>query len=253
MKCHWKKPCNVAHSSGMTCHWIRQVAALCNVTCGSRMARHWIRQVAASCNVARGSGMTCHWIRQLAAPCNVARSSGMTCHWIRQVAAPCNVTRGSGMIWHNSLCGSTLQCGTWLWDHDIKFTRWQHPAMCNEALGWHAIRFAQTSAISEFYFRFQFRSYHRSRHILHQSAKFYPNRTALARKMTCRCSRWWISAILAFRGPIMGSLKSPCTTSYRSSIEIIALNCLVFEKIAFLHFGDRRTDEQMAVAAQGYP
>jgi len=35
----------------------------------------------------------------------------------------------------------------------------------------------------------------------------------------------------------MGSLKSPCTTSYRSSIETIALNCLVFEKIAFLHFG----------------
>ena len=39
---------------------------------------------------------------------------------------------------------------------------------------------------------------------------------------------WWISAILDFRGPIMGSLKSPCTTSYRSSTETIALNCLVF-------------------------
>ena len=52
-----------------------------------------------------------------------------------------------------------------------------------------------------------------------------------------------------FRGPIMGSLKNPCTTSYRSSIKTIALNCLVFEKIAFLHFGDRQadiqTDEQM--------
>jgi len=34
---------------------------------------------------------------------------------------------------------------------------------------------------------------------------------------------------------------------YRSSIDItIALNCLVFEKIAFfLHFGDRQTNEQM--------
>ena len=38
-----------------------------------------------------------------------------------------------------------------------------------------------------------------------------------------------ISAILDFRGPIMFFLKSPCTTSYRSSIETIALNCLVFE------------------------
>jgi len=50
---------------------------------------------------------------------------------------------------------------------------------------------------------------------------------------------------LDFRGPIMGSLKSPCTTSYRSSIETIALNCLVFEKIAFLYFGDRQTNKQI--------
>ena len=49
---------------------------------------------------------------------------------------------------------------------------------------------------------------------------------------------------MEFRGPIMASMKSPCTTSYRSSIETIALNCLVFEKIAvFLHFGDRQTDK----------
>jgi len=52
-------------------------------------------------------------------------------------------------------------------------------------------------------------------------------------------------ATLDFRGPIMGSLKSPCTTSYGLSIETIALNCLVFEKIAFfLHFGDRQTNRQ---------
>jgi len=46
----------------------------------------------------------------------------------------------------------------------------------------------------------------------------------------------------------MASLKSacPCTTSYRSSIDTVALNWLVFEKIAFcLHFGDRQTNEQM--------
>jgi len=47
--------------------------------------------------------------------------------------------------------------------------------------------------------------------------------------------------MLDFSGPIMGSLKSPCTTSYSSSIETIALNCLVFEKIAFSHVGDRQT------------
>ena len=42
----------------------------------------------------------------------------------------------------------------------------------------------------------------------------------------------------------MGSLKSPCTNPYRSSIETIALNCLFFEKIAFVHFGDRQTNKQ---------
>jgi len=51
--------------------------------------------------------------------------------------------------------------------------------------------------------------------------------------------------MLDFRGPIMGSLKSPCTTSYRSSVETIALNCFFFEEIAFfLHFGDRQTNKQ---------
>jgi len=46
------------------------------------------------------------------------------------------------------------------------------------------------------------------------------------KKMTsCRFSTWQISPILDFRCPITGSLKSPCTTSYRSSIETIALNC----------------------------
>ena len=91
----------------------------------------------------------------------------------------------------------------------------------------------QTFAILELHFLFRFRPYHRSRHvILHQSAKFYPNQTAQGRKMTsCRLSRGRISAILDVRGPIMGSWKSPCTISYRSSIDTIALNCLVFEKI----------------------
>jgi len=64
--------------------------------------------------------------------------------------------------------------------------------------------------------------------------------------MSCQFSRWRISAILDFRDPIMGSLKSPHATSYRSSIDTIVLKCLVFEKISiFLHFGDRQTNEQM--------
>jgi len=68
-------------------------------------------------------------------------------------------------------------------DHDIDFARWLHSAMRYVALGWHAIEFAQTSAILEFYIWFRFRPYHRSRHvILHQSAKFYRKRTTLGTK-----------------------------------------------------------------------
>ena len=127
------------------------------------------------------------------------------------IITPCNVACGSGIMRANSPSGSTLQCDTWLWD-----------------------------------VRPNVRHIGRSRHvILHQSAKFIQNGPPSAEKMTsCRFSRWRISAILNFRGPIMGSLKSPCTTSYRSSIDIIALNCLVFEKIAFLQYGDRQTDKQ---------
>ena len=40
-------------------------------------------------------------------------------------------------------------------------------------------------------------------------------------------------------------LKSPCATFCRSSIDTIALNCLVFLKNRFfLHFGDRQTNRQ---------
>jgi len=129
-------------------------------------------------------------------------------HWIHQVAAPCNVARGSG---------------------------------------WHPIEFAQTSAILELYYWFWFWPYHRNQHVIaHQSAN--SNRIALGRKkMTSyRFSRWRISAILDFTGPTMGSLKCPCTTSCRSSIKSIALNCLVFEILATEtnKQTDRQTDGQ---------
>jgi len=49
-----------------------------------------------------------------------------------------------------------------------------------------------------------------------------------------------------FLGAKMGFLKSPCSTSYWSSIEITALNRLVFweNHVVFKDFGDRQTDEQ---------
>ena len=29
----------------------------------------------------------------------------------------------------------TLQCGMWIWNRDSEFTKWQHPAMWQVALG----------------------------------------------------------------------------------------------------------------------
>ena len=68
----------------------------------------------------------------------------------------------------------------------------------------------------------------------------------------CRFSRWRNSAILDFRGTIMGTLKSPCATSYRLSIDTIAVNCLVFEKIAFFCIlaTDRQTNRWTAAMHQ---
>jgi len=122
--------------------------------------------------------------------------------------------------------GSTLQCGRWLWD-DMPWNSPKSPPY------WNSTSILTTSPQS---------TCHSAPVCEILSKSDHPQQ----KKMTsCRFSRWRIPAILDFRGPIMGSLKSPCTTSYRSSIDTMALNCLVFEKIVFiLQFGDRQTDKQ---------
>ena len=150
------------------------------------------------------------WIYQVAVglPCNVTRISGMTCHWIHQVAAPCNVAGGSGMICY-WICPNVHHIRIL---HLVSILTMSPQSICHSA------------PVCE---------------ILSKSD--HPRQ----KKMTsCQFSRWRISAILDFRDPMMGSLKSPCM-SYRLSIETIALNCLVFEKITFLQFGDRQTERQM--------
>ena len=107
--------------------------------------------------------------------------------WIHQVAAPCNVICGSGMTWH------------WI------------------RLNVRHIRILHLVSIS---------THHRSRHVILLLARCsVPVCEILSKsdhprqkKMTsCRFSRWQISAILDCRDPIIGSLKSQRTTSYRSS------------------------------------
>jgi len=119
----------------------------------------------------------------------------------------------------------TLQCGMWLWD-DMLLNSPKRPPYWNSTSGFD---FDHITAV-DMSFCTSLRN-------------FIQIGPPSAEKITsCRYSRWRISAILDFRGPIMGCLKSPCTTCYRSSIETIALKCLVFwENCVFLHFGDRQT------------
>ena len=149
-------------------------------------------------------------------------------------------------MWHVAL-------GSRQWIHQVAY-----PTTWYVALGWHVTEFAKTSAILEFYFWSRFRPYHCSRHvILYQSAKFLSklDHTRQEKMTSCRFPRWRISAILDFMGSIMRTLKSPCTTSYRSSIETTALNCLVLRKSRFCILAtDRWTgplDEAALAAASG--
>ena len=126
------------------------------------------------------------------------------------ILTPCNVACGSGIVTVNSPSGSTLQCDTWLW-YDMSLNSPKRPPYWNSTPGFHFHTSPQSTGHSVTVCEILFKSDH-----LRQ------------KKMTsCRFSRWRISAILGFKDPIMGSLKSPITTSL--------LNCLVFQKIAFLH------------------
>jgi len=126
------------------------------------------------------------------------------------------MTHSSGFMMLNSPGGSTLQCGRWLWD-DMPWNSPKCPPYWNSTSGFD---FDHITAVDMSFCN------------LHQSAKFHPNRTS------CRFSRWRISAILDFRGPVMGSLKIQCTT--------IALNCLVFEKRVFVFW--QQMDRSVAAA-----
>jgi len=64
-----------------------------------------------------------------------------------------------------------------------------------------------------------------------------------------------VMSILNFRGSIMGSLISAYRTSYSSSIETIALSCLVFKKNFYVRIlaTERQTDGQTGQAQRIKP
>jgi len=159
--------------------------------CNVAWSWHWLRHVTAvhpaMWHVALESSQ---WIHPVAAPCNVIRVSGMTCRWIRPLAAPCNVTRSSGIMTLNSPGGSTLQCSWWLWD--------DMPLNLPKRLPYlHLVLISTTSPPST----------------CHSApvSKIVSKSDQPQQKKWRHVSRWLIWAILDFRYPIMGSLKSSIT------------------------------------------
>jgi len=157
----------------------------------------------------------------------------LQCGTIMTLISPGDCTLQCGTwLWNrdsNSPGGSTLQCGRWLWN-DMPLNSPKRPPYWNSKPDFD---FDHITAV-DMSFCTSLRN-------------FIQIGPPWAEKMTsCRFSRWRISAILDFRDPIMGSLKRPGTTSYRSSIDTIALNCLVFEKITFFCIlaTDRQTDKR---------
>ena len=108
-------------------------------------------------------------------PCNVARSW----HWFRQVTAPCNVAGGPGMTCHG-IRPNVRQIGIL---HLVSILTISPQSTC------HSAPVCKILSKSD-----------------HIQKKW---------RRSCRFSRWGISVILDFRGPVMGSLKSTCTTSYK--------------------------------------
>jgi len=111
----------------------------------------------------------------------------MTRHWIHPVTAPCNVTGSFGMTCH-----------------------WIRPNFRHIGI----LHLVSISTISP-------QSTHHSAPFCEILSK--PDHPRQKKMTSCRFSRWRISAILDFRGAITGSLKSPRTISYRSSIDTIDL------------------------------
>ena len=137
-----------------------------------------------------------------------------------------HVTCGFGIMTVNSPSGSTLQYDTWLWDAchvicpNVRYTGILHLVSILTISPQSTCHSAPVCEIL--------------------SKSDHPQQTKMA---SCWFSRWWISAILDFIDAKMGFL---CMTSYRSSTETIALNCLVFEKIVCFCIlaTDGRTDRQ---------
>jgi len=129
-------------------------------------------------------------------------------------------------------------------DHDINFAKWLHPAMWHVALrSWqwiHQVAVGLPCNVK--------RGSGMTCHSIRQVAA--PCNVAGGSGITCHLIRPndCHFCILASRSKMAdlsnGFFEKPVYDFLQVVIETIALNCLVFKKIAFLYFGDRQTDRR---------
>jgi len=134
----------------------------------------------------------------------------------------CTLQCGSRIVTVNSPSGSTMQCDTWLWD-DMPLNSPKRLPSWNSTSGFHFHTSPQSTCHSVPVWGILSKSVHPWQKKWRVSQNSQPS---------------WIGF---FEKP-----SSAYITSYRSSIDTIALNSLVFEKIAFFCIlaTDTQTDRQ---------
>ena len=133
------------------------------------------------------------------------------------MTAPCNVACDSGITTVNLPSGSTLQCGRWLWD-DMPLNSPKRPPCWNST---SVFDFDQITAIDVSFCT-----------ILRNFIQIGP---AGRKNDVISIFKMADLSHLGFYGSNDGFFEKP---NYN------LLNCLVSQKIAFLHFGDRQTNRQ---------
>jgi len=128
------------------------------------------------------------------------------------ILTPCNVACGSGIVTVNLSSGSTLQCNTWLWD-DMPLNLPKRPPYWNSTSG---IEFDHITAV-DMSFCISVRNFIQ---IGPPSAE--KNGVMSIFKMADLSHP-------GFYGSNNGLFEKPMYDSFRSSIDTMALNCLVFE------------------------
>ena len=144
--------------------------------------------------------------------------------WNSSILTPCNVACGSGIMTVNSPSGSTLQCARW----SGMTCYWIRPNVRHIGI-LHLVSISTITAV-DMSFCTSLRNF----------IQIGP--PSAEKDVVMSISRWRISAILDFSGPVTGSLKSPLRLPKVVHRDHSSKLLSFFEKIAFLHFGNRQTN-----------